>query len=391
MTIFVKAKLFLQLLLCLMIKALCRRRPGRKKYPEIWLFSERGYDACDNAWALFQYVRTVVPGKKVYYILDRHSPEREKVKKCGAVLRRGSLRHLFLYFLPTVKISTHIFGAAPFPALFCSHVGRAHLAAPGAVVFLQHGVTCWDIPALYARYTDVDLFLCAAPLEYEFVKARFGYPEDAVCCSGFARLDALQETVALRRILFLPTWRAALASMTREAFLDTPYFSAVQSLLSDPQLSALLEHEKVDLVFAPHPEMRKFISCFCVKSPRISLDMTDIGEQMRKSAMLITDYSSVMFDFAYAQRPVIYWDAAGLRAPNYPAGYFSRERDGFGPVVSDLSALYTAVADTVRRGFSMEASYRERANRFFPQHDRRHCCRNYEAISAWIEKHQDIW
>ena len=119
--------------------------------------------------------------------------------------------------------------------------------------------------------------------------------------------------------------------------------------------------------------------------------MTDIGEQVRKSAMLITDYSSVMFDFAYAQRPVIYWDAAGLRAPNYPAGYFSRERDGFGPVVSDLSALYIAVADTVRRGFSMEASYRERADRFFPQHDRRHCCRNYEAISAWIEKHRDIW
>lgn len=97
-----------------------------------------------------------------------------------------------------------------------------------------------------------------------------------------------------------------------------------------------------------------------------------------------------MFDFAYAKRPVIYLDVEGLRAPHYPAGYFLRERDGFGPVVRSLPALLAALADTVRRGFCTEQVYRERADRFFPRRDRNNCRRNFEEISEWIEKNRNI-
>ena len=390
MTVKKRMALSFQLLLCLFVKAVCRLLPGRKRSSDIWLFSERGYDACDNAWALFRYVRQRTPQRKIFYILSKDSPDVSKVSACGRVLRRGSLRHLFLYFLPTVKISTHILGAAPYPALFCSRVGRRKLRAKGASVFLQHGVTCHDIPALYAEQTGTPLFVCAAVPEYEFVRTRFGYPAQAVCCPGFARFDDLTAARAGRDILFFPTWRAAAASLSEEAFCRTPYFAAILSLLSSEALFRLLEREDLRLVFAPHPEMRKFISCFHTDGRRIILDTGDIGDMVRRSAVLITDYSSVMFDFAYAKRPVIYLDVEGLRAPHYPVGYFLRERDGFGPVVRSLPALLAALADTVRRGFCTEQVYRERADRFFPRRDRNNCRRNFEAISEWIEKNRNI-
>ena len=149
MTLQSRVRLALQLALCLFIKMLCRCSFLRKKYSEIWLFSERGFDACDNAWSLFRYVRNTAPEKKVYYILEPSSPAVKKVSLLGSVLRRGSLRHLFLYFLPTVKISTHILGASPYPALFTSSLGRRILHASGVSVFLQHGIRNQRLTAFY--------------------------------------------------------------------------------------------------------------------------------------------------------------------------------------------------------------------------------------------------
>ena len=390
MTLQSRVRLALQLALCLFIKMLCRCSLLRKKYSEIWLFSERGFDACDNAWSLFWYVRNTVPEKKVYYILEPSSPAVKKVILLGSVLRRGSLRHLFLYFLPTAKISTHILGASPYPVLFTSSLGRRLLHVPGVSVFLQHGITKDDIPALYAANTKVDLFVCGAFPECEFVKTRFGYPQNAVCCPGFARFDSLLSAYPARQILFLPTWRSSLAVLSDAEFKKTSYFSALQTLLSHKELMALLTRENVKLVFSPHPEMKKFVHLFEIHSGCISMNAEDIGAAIRQSAVLITDFSSVMFDFAYAERPVVYLETEGLNTPNYPMGYFSRERDGFGPVVRDHGALCDTLADMIRRKFSPDKKYLARAKHFFPRRDRENCRRNFEAISECIAKKRGL-
>lgn len=371
------------------IKTICMLIPRRKRFRDVWLFSERGYDACDNAWQLFRYVRERYPKAEAYYILDRDAACWEKAAEAGGLLEKGSLRHLFYYFLPTAKISTHILGASPDIVIFASRMGRRFLRAPGASVFLQHGVTKDDIPALYAERAPVDLFVCGAAPEYEFIRRRFGYSEGAVRYLGFARFDALRASVPQRRILFMPTWRASLFSLSPALFARTEYFEAIQSVLSSEELQSLLEGEKVRLVFAPHPEMRRFLPLFHTTGRGISVCVEDIGEEIRACAALITDYSSVMFDFAYMERPVVYLAAAGLEAPNYPAGYFDRERDGFGPFAEDMPALLQNLADIIRSGFRMREEYRARAARFFPLRDGENCARNLAAIVDCIAKAKD--
>lgn len=376
----------LRFLRYMVIKALCGLILRRKRFAEIWLFSERGYDACDNAWALFRYVREKYPEKKVYYILNRNAACWEKVAKTGRILKKGSLCHMFYYFLPTAKISTHILGASPDTVLFGSRAGERFLRASGVSVFLQHGVTKDDIPPLYYKNTLVDLFVCGAAPEYEFVRHRFGYPEGAVRYLGFARFDALRTSVPERSILFMPTWRMALSSLTPELFAKTEYFAAVQRVLSDRELMLLLEKENVRFVFAPHPEMRKFLHLFYISGNRVSVCTEDIGEAIRTCAALITDFSSVMFDFAYRERPVVYLAMKGLELPNYPAGYFDRERDGFGSLAQNESELLQILADMIRSGFRPETEYKRRAAKYFPLRDENNCARNAAAIVDCIAK-----
>ena len=363
------------------VKSLTRMLPWRAKYREIWLFSERGCDAADNAFALFQYVRKREPARQVYYILERDATCLAKVRACGSVVFRGSLRHLFLYFLPTVKISTHILGTSPDSGFFASPFAKRYLRAAGKQVFLQHGITHADIPALHAENRpELSLFVSGSAVEYEYLKQRYGYPEDILRYLGLARFDLLGAEAPKRQILCFITWRSSLSHLSDEAFMATAYFRDISRFLSDVRLHRLLAQYETRLVFAPHFEMHRFASLFRVESPYISLDLGDVGALIRASAMLITDHSSVMFDFAYREAPVLYMAFEGLCDDHYDARDFPLETTGFGAVSEDMATLLWHLEIALRRGFSVEEPYLSRMRAHFPTKDVENCRRNYEAI-----------
>ena len=63
-------------------------------------------------------------------------------------------------------------------------------------------------------------------------------------------------------------------------------------------------------------------------------DTFDVQDLLIRSQILITDYSSVFFDFAYMKKPEIFFqfDNERYRNSHYKEGYFSYELDGFGKV-----------------------------------------------------------
>jgi CDP-glycerol glycerophosphotransferase len=103
-----------------------------------------------------------------------------------------------------------------------------------------------------------------------------------------------------------------------------------------------------------------------------------------ESSALITDFSSVFFDFTYMLRPTLYYqfDSAEYRRGHYKEGYFSYEKDGFGPVVNTCSDLADQIERLLVNNFALESPYAERANSFFERRDDKNC----ERITAAIEK-----
>lgn len=111
---------------------------------------------------------------------------------------------------------------------------------------------------------------------------------------------------------------------------------------------------------------------------------TEYKKVFAESSLILTDYSSAIFDFAYLQKPVIYsqFDAEEFFAGDhmYVKGYFDYERDGFGEVESDLEGTVDRIIEYMENGCQLKDKYRERVDNFFLYHDQNNCQRVYEKI-----------
>ena len=58
-------------------------RRTNKSYRHLWLVMERGFDARDNAYWFFRYLRERHPQINACYVIDKTSPDLGKVAQLG--------------------------------------------------------------------------------------------------------------------------------------------------------------------------------------------------------------------------------------------------------------------------------------------------------------------
>ena len=78
-------------------------------------------------------------------------------------------------------------------------------------------------------------------------------------------------------------------------------------------------------------------------------------------------------------KPVVYYqfDYEEYRNAQYKEGYFSYEKNGFGPVIKTESKLIEYVKEIADNKWENPKEYILRAEAFFPLHDNRNCERLY--------------
>ena len=335
----------------------------------IYLVSERGVDARDNGYHFFRYLKEKHPELETYYIIDKKSVDFGKVEPFGNIVQYRSLKHYLLFIAAKYKISTHIMGFSPNTPFYTSFNLKHRIK--GKLIFLQHGVTQGDLIGLYQERTKIDVFICGAKPEYDYVNNNFHYKNGEVCYTGFARYDALHKYTIKRQILVMPTWRVYLKTLKKEELLSSQYFTAWNNFMKDERLVKFLEKEGIELIFYPHYEMQPYIAYFQTASPQIKIaDFLhyDVQTLLKESTFLITDYSSVFFDFAYMQKPSAYYqfDREEFFSKHYQKGYFDYEKDGFGPVAKDLSTLIEIIINQGKALSDIKDIYYERCKAFFP-------------------------
>lgn len=167
--------------------------------------------------------------------------------------------------------------------------------------------------------------------------------------------------------------------------LESRYFKCWCNLLKSGRLAALAEAHGVQFIFYPHHEVQKYIRSFQTASLNIILANFagyDVQQLLKESMLLITDYSSVFFDFAYMEKPVLYYqfDEDEFRAKHYEEGYFDYRRDGFGEVVTEERTLLDLIEAYLAKGCGLKEAYAKRIDSFFPLHDGNNCERIYHQI-----------
>lgn len=363
----------------------------RRKRPDLWLISEDRNEARDNGFWLYRHIRMNHPEQDCVYAINKESPDYQRVAPLGEVIQFGSYRHWVYYLAAQKNISSQKNGK---PNAAVCYVLEVYGLLKNKRAFLQHGVIINDLPWLYYDATKMSLFVCGAKQEYEFIRDTFGYPAGAVQYLGLTRFDGLHDfTVKKNQILVMPTWREWIATPTSKskklddmsAFTSTEYFQSWNALLNSEKISALLERYDMELLFYPHRNMQQYLGEFSTASDRITIadwKQYDVQELLKNSAFLITDYSSISMDFAYMRKPMLYYqfDEEKFRQGQYPEGYFSYKRDGFGPFCATLEDVCVHLEHFMANGLAGEPLYTQREEAFFPLYDTNNCERNYEAI-----------
>lgn len=349
----------------------------------IWLVSERPQEARDNGYWFFKYVRENHPKQKIYYVITKNAADLKKIEQYGNIVYYNTFRHYVIYLASKLHISAHIDSDSPNSRV--SNFLETHGLLKNKKIFLQHGITKDKISFGYYSCSRADLFVCAAKPEWEFCRQEFGYPEGSVQLLGFARFDGLDVKEVKRQILLMPTWRAWLANSLEKDFKESEYWKRYISFLKNEELNHFLEREQLQLIFFPHADMQPYLGIFSSENKNIVIANAknyEVQSLLKESLVLITDYSSVAFDMAYMDKPLCYYhfDYEDYRKGQHPEGYFSYERDGFGPIVQTETDIIKFLEDCAKNEFKLDQEYQLRANSFFTLKDKNNCRRIFDAI-----------
>lgn len=354
---------------------------------DIWLITERRFECKDNGYYLYKYIRENHPDRNTYYVIDKKSKQIEKIKDYDNIIYFNSFKH-YVYALASSKL-IGAFIPVGIPDSVCFY--KFDKLIKGKKVFLQHGITKEKIASLISNNLDVKLFICGAKPEYEYVNSEFGYENGVVKYTGFCRYDGLNNYKTEKFILVMPTWRQWIPSATfgngKISNLDEyDYFVKYKGLLSNEELNDLLLSSGYKLLFFLHHEMQPYIDYFQICGNEhitiCSENDYDVQYLLKSAALLITDYSSVAFDFAYMKKPIIYYqfDESLYYKKHYERGYFDYDKMGFGRKVNDVSDLLFEIKKIINNGFDVDEKYLKHIDEFFVYRDNKNCERVYKCI-----------
>lgn len=360
---------------------------------KIWLVSDRIKIAGDNGEALFRYIaKQDTAGRKVYFAISKDCDDYEYMKQYGEVIDRDSFKYKVYFLLSDKVISSHAddFVINAFGRFWPDLIDLYDFD----FVFLQHGIIKDDISGWLNRYNkDMSIFVTSAKPEYEAVlHDNYGYGSDVVRLTGLPRYDLL-ESKPQGKLILAPTWRQSLAGITNEktgirdkssGFQNTAYFKFYQSLISDPRLMEVFEKYNITGELYLHPALSSQIVDFKGNERFVVQDVPyDYRTAFKEGNIMVTDYSSLFFDFAYLKKPIVYthFDSETIFNDHfYEKGYFSYEKDGFGPVAYDYESAIDQIIKTIEAGCVMSDKYEKRVEKFFYKFDTNNSKRVYEAI-----------
>ena len=372
---------------------------GRKYLDkEIWIIGEKKTEARDNGFHFYKYLRTEHPNVEAYYVIKRGSADEIKVKQLGDVIAYDSFKHCILYSAAKYRVCSQNHGVRPFENIPGIRHIRLYMRKGQHHVNLKHGISKDFLPGSFDfKKVGFDLYIAGAKPEYDAIKEQFNYPDKNIALTGFCRFDALHGLPKPEKvILVMPTFRlwlktsdsakAVASEQEMKHFIQSRYYHALGDLLSNEQLLERARQYGYKILFYLHYTFQPYIKAFdCFANDVVTIcerKKYDVQKLLISSSMLITDYSSVFFDYGYMMKPMVFYqfDLEEYRSNHYQEGYFSYERDSFGPVFKATNEVVEYIKRMIENDMVIEPVYKLRAKSFFIPYDNHNCERVYNAI-----------
>ncbi|QUW21223.1 CDP-glycerol glycerophosphotransferase family protein [Sporosarcina sp. Marseille-Q4063] len=216
--------------------------------------------------------------------------------------------------------------------------------------------TCLVSPNSYSS----EIFKRAFKFNGEIIES--GYPRNDILYNAEpSQVQEIKEKVGIsgnkKVILYAPTWRDDdFYKVGQYKFTFQFELDKMKERFGDEFVLLTRMHYLVaeSFDFRAHGDFIKDVSSY-----------PDIAELYLVSDILITDYSSVFFDYANLNRPVIFYmyDLEVYR-DRLRGFYFDIEKDAPGPIVENEEELFDAIEYASKNGHASPESFEKFCNRF---------------------------
>ena len=366
----------------------------KQKHP-VWLYCDVE-NVFDNAYMQFMHDFSIADGVDRYYCIHKSNLDRVEELFPGVpkekIIIAESKQHkgLFLNCNKVITGYSNLGNICPFGA---QTMRWYYDLLNFEVVYLQHGILHASLQNMYGHnHCQVDRVVVSSGFEVEnFTNDIYRYKENELIKSCMPRYDFIRrEAEKENKVLFAPSWRQNLVGELKngvrevkdDLFLKSDFYKATQAFLSSPELAKTLEEHDLYLDFKNHPNFACYNHLFEIDNPRIRLIEDKIN--MDEYKLMITDYSSMVFDAVYIGCPILYFVpdyeqfiagvSHGYRALDLPLS------DAFGPFAQTADELLSNFETCAAADFVPAEPYKSRMEGFFLHYD--DCARDrlYEAL-----------
>lgn len=306
----------------------------------IWVIGGNGGDYySDNGAELHSYILEKYPKIKVYWIINKDSPDVIKAKENGPILLKHSIKGNIYSLLAKVLICNHSVRGD----IMRSRRG-GNLFRHSFTVHLGHGVNAFKEKEYYPNF---DMVIATSDYEKEIKKTWMNNNEEKIIVTGLPRYDTLfkykDNKLDEKTIFYMPTWRPWLTEKLNDPsieenieFKKTNFYEEINSFLNNTELNRLLKIKGYKLKVFFHQNSHFFIKEINIDEYSSNIEIlsnnTNVQEQLLSSSLLITDYSSVAWDYLFLDKPVLFYQFDYDKYKKYNNSYISMPEDLFGPV-----------------------------------------------------------
>ena len=379
---------------------------GRKKNNTIWVFGAiRGEKYMDNAKYFFEYlnnnsnIRAVwisknkelikqlnTQGYEAYYEHTLRAIEIVSQAKVAVITHRGNRKSADLPFYAMSEKTkiVQLWHGIPLKKIAYDDKIFSHVDDENSLLYqIKTGMKSRIFP--YLNYVNNPSLILALSVETEalFTMA-FRTNEETVVTTGYPRNDILihseHRQTGIKKIIYMPTFRGDINSKTD---LFIPYGFDVK------KFDTFLNYRNIELHIKLHPfskvstELLEAIK----QSDKINLiKVDDIYGVLNQYDMLITDYSSIYFDYLLLDRPIVF-------APFDKTKYLKNDRELYfeydevtpGPKASNWLEVIKYIENYLDNSSLFKKDRLAMKNRFHLYQDNKSSKRTYEAIERLLD------
>ena len=311
-------------------------------WPRTWLYMDRHDSAGDNAEPLYRYARTHAPSVRHIFVIERSSPDWERLAQDGFVLLDPTGPGFDAAWSGAETILLSDIG----DPLIAGRLTGTGVGPDQRLVFLQHGVTMRDMWRWF-NSARMDVVVCATAAEQAGLTAdhtSYTLTDREVWRTGFPRHDHLHSLLGRERdsILLAPTWDPEVSRSLESdpdavgllSALYRPWLELAAGLTQAGHRTVLFAHPKLVL---HAPEWFRALGVPAVTG-------RELPETLVRSWAVVSDRSSVLDEGMIAGCVGIVWDPRGRPDTDR----YRARHEAIGAIGADTSAqVHQAVGDVV--------------------------------------------